>query len=67
MDLLISDRGEAEVKDILRMMYAIDDFQSEPHQKNQNFFEHWWQVMFRKGIFVTAALHCYSTVYFADC
>ena len=34
MDLLISDRGEAEisnrVKDILRM-YAIEDFQSEPH------------------------------------
>ena len=32
--------------DILRM-YAIDDFQSEPHQKNQNFFERWWQVIKR--------------------
>ena len=46
MDLLISDRGEAEisnrVKDIL-WMYAIEDFQSEPHHKNQNFFERWWQ------------------------
>ena len=23
--------------------------------------------LFRKGIFVTADLHCYSTLYFADC
>ena len=50
MDMLISDRGEAEishrVKDILRM-YVIDDFQSEPHQHNQNFFERWWQVIKR--------------------
>ena len=53
MDLLISDRGEAEisnrVKDILRM-YAIEDFQSEPHHKNQNFFERWWQVIKRLTI-----------------
>ena len=26
-------------------MYAIEDFQSEPHHKNQNFFERWWQVI----------------------
>ena len=42
MDMLISDRGEAEisnrVKDILRM-YVIEDFQSEPYQHQQNFFE----------------------------
>ena len=38
MDMLISDRGEAEisnrVKDILRM-YVIEDFQSEPYQHQQ--------------------------------
>ena len=72
MDLLISDRGEAEissrVKDILRM-YAIDDFQSEPHHKNQNFFERWWQVI--KRLTITISHHSNlrdfgSLIFFGD-
>ena len=31
-------------------MYVIADFQSEPHHKNQNFFERWWQVIKRLAI-----------------
>jgi hypothetical protein len=42
MDLLISDRAQAEisdkVKDILRALF-IDDWQSEPHHQHQNFAE----------------------------
>ena len=34
----------------LLLCFAIDDFQSEPHQKNQNFFERWWQVIKRLTI-----------------
>ena len=47
MDVLISDRAKAEiserVKDILRT-HTIDDWQSEPHNKNQNFAERIWQA-----------------------
>ena len=57
MDLLTSNWGEAKisnwVKDILQM-YAIEDFQSEPHQKNQNFFERWWQVIKRFSFYFTS-------------
>jgi len=42
MDILISDRAQAEmsncVKDILRT-YVIKDWQSEPHQQQQNYSE----------------------------
>ena len=50
MDLLISNSARSEtsqrVKEILRA-YVIEDFQSEPHQKNRNFFERWWQTIKR--------------------
>jgi len=46
MDILISDRAQAEisnrVKDILRT-YVIKDWQSEPHQQQQNFSERAYQ------------------------
>ena len=46
MDVLISDRAKAEisekVKDLLRMLF-IDDWQSEPHNKNQAYHERVWQ------------------------
>jgi len=46
MDVLISDRAKAEisnkVKDILRTL-VIKDWQSEPHNKNQNYGEHGWR------------------------
>ena len=46
MDMLISDRAQAEisnrVKDILRV-FVIKDWQSEPHQQQQNFSERAYQ------------------------
>ena len=52
MDVLVSDRAKAEigikVKEILRTM-VIDDWQSEPHNKNQNYAERMWQVTQRMG------------------
>ena len=46
MDVLISDRAKAEisakVKDLQRALF-IDSWQSEPHNKNQNFGERGWQ------------------------
>ena len=46
MDVLISDNAKAEVsartKDILRAL-CIKDWQSEPHNKNQNFAERGWK------------------------
>ena len=52
MDVLISDRAKAEIsikiKEILRTM-VIDDWQSEPHNKNQNYAERMWQVTQRMG------------------
>ena len=46
MDILISDRAQAEisnrVKDILRT-YVIKDWQSEPHQQQQNYSERAYQ------------------------
>ena len=55
MDVLISDNAKAQisvkVKDILRK-YCIDDWQSEPHVKNQNFAEHGWMDMKRKVVII---------------
>ena len=52
MDVLISDRAKAEisnrVKDVLRVLF-IDDWQSEPHNKNQNFAERVWQELQAKA------------------
>ena len=46
MDRIISDNARAEisaqVQDILRT-FVIDDWQSEPHNKNQNFAERGWR------------------------
>jgi hypothetical protein len=46
MDMLISDRAQAQVSqrvvDILNIL-VIKDYQSEPHNKNQNFAERVWQ------------------------
>ena len=51
MDTLISDSAKAEisnkVKDLLRTLF-IDDRQSEPHNKNQNFAERAWQDIQRR-------------------
>ena len=52
MDVLVSDRAKAEisakVKEVLRTM-VIDDWQSEPHNKNQNYCERVWQTTQRMG------------------
>ena len=46
MTVLVSDRARAEIGlkilDLLRM-YAIDGWQSEPHNKNQNYAERGWR------------------------
>jgi hypothetical protein len=46
MDMLISDRTQAQISqrvvDILNIL-GIQDYQSEPHNKNQNFAEQVWQ------------------------
>jgi hypothetical protein len=46
MDVLISDRARSQIRkkvhDILRT-FGIDDWQSEPHNKNQNFAERGWK------------------------
>ena len=46
MDVLISDRVRSQISkkvhNILRT-FGIDDWQSEPHNKNQNFTEHGWK------------------------
>ena len=51
MDVLSSDNGGCEVsnraKEILRA-FVIDDWQNEPCNPNQQFFERWWGVI--KGL-----------------
>ena len=51
MDLLISDCAKAQisnkVQDLLRVLF-IDDRQSEPYNKNQNFAERVWQDVQRR-------------------
>ena len=46
MDVLVSDRARSQISkklhDVLRT-FGIDDWQSEPHNKNQNFAERGWQ------------------------
>jgi transposase InsO family protein len=46
MDVLISDQARSQMSkklhDILRT-FGIDDWQSEPHNKNQNFAERAWK------------------------
>ena len=50
MDTLISDGHKAQistrVKEVLRAL-IIDDWQSEPHQPQQHFFERWCQTIKR--------------------
>ena len=46
MDVLVSDRARSQISkklhDVLRT-FRIDDWQSEPHNKNQNFAERGWK------------------------
>ena len=47
MDVLISDNAKvqlsARAKDILRGLLQIQDWQSEPYNKNQNYAERGWR------------------------
>ena len=48
MDLLISDKAQAEISDLVTNLlraYVIDSWQSEPEHQNQNYFERCYQTI----------------------